>query len=160
MGARARSKTIGPFGDQIDRVAVLDERLAIATTSEELSELAGEYHSVSFTLAEEVSALALEGGAGDATLVAGGTLLDRASAGKRAAAERAATVFAAAGELKHAVHHLFEALSADPDDVARAELVERIVVLLQDRQPAAAQTVRKSGDNVEQAKSAIDWTAL
>jgi hypothetical protein len=112
-------------------LAALAKRLEKATAAAELSKIALAYHSVSYSLGHDIPAI-----------MANIELPTIATHGKLIANERCAEAYARDGNIKHAIHHLFEALEMAQSRTDLARLGERAATLLEPRDRKAAKRIR------------------
>lgn len=128
------------------KLTALERRLATEAGAVELAALARELHGVVYALGHDIPALIAMPG-----------LADRAARGKLAANEKAALAYARAGNLRHALFHLYEALETGPARGDRARLVDHVARML-DGVGAAAElraSLAALPDGEDEAKAAF-----
>lgn len=124
----SKKKKQSPYATKLDK---LEAKLATAIDVEALVALAREFHSVNYSLGHDIEAIIDNPG-----------IVDRATLGEVAAHERASAANVAAGNIRHALHHLFSGLDAFPGAADRQRLATRIVALLEGSSPVAATQLR------------------
>jgi hypothetical protein len=157
-------KITSPAAKHVKQLDALEQTLAKTSDASALGKLAIEFHMVVYRLGHDIPAM-----------MALPELADRATRGKIAANDKASSAYAADGNIKHAVFHLFEALEAGPSRADIVRLGERVATLLDDHGPNGAKQMRaciaklarddeKARDtfaqHVEQLKYAFDWERL
>jgi hypothetical protein len=126
--AKAKAKKPSPHTAKLDK---LEAQLARTTDAEALGALAREFHSVSYSLGHDISAIISNPG-----------IVDRATRDKVDANERAAAAYERAGNIRHALFHLYEGLDAFPGAADRERLAASIATLLDTHGPASATQLR------------------
>lgn len=159
MGGR----TSKPKGSSYDKtLAALEAKLAKASDAKAFADLATEFHMVGYRLGHDVAAI-----------IANPAVVDRASAGKLAAHERASDEYARAGNVKRTMFHLVEALDMGLERTDRDRLAARVAALLDTHAPPAAEQLRtmlaklpadddeaREQFSIERIKYAFDWERL
>lgn len=161
--ATPKVKKASPHVRELDK---LEAMLARTTEAEALGALAVKFHMVGYMLGHDIRAIINNPG-----------LVGRATRGKLEAHERASAAHARAGNVRHALFHLFEGLDAFPDRADRERVAERIVAVLDVHAPlvgarlrselAALPVIDDEMDSRQQfygvvrgIKSAFDWDSL
>jgi hypothetical protein len=142
-GKSTRSKSNPVLAKYERQLDALEKRLAAGTDTTALRQLTLDFHSLTYSLGHDMQALAFAKTTTVATFNHMVVVSDRAYRGKLAANERASTAYAAAGNVRSALHHLWEGLEMDIEREARNRIAMRAADVLEPHQPNIAKRLRE-----------------